>query len=393
MKEYNRSEFLGLSLAGLATFAGCAKTEDLEEVVESVKVEKNDQLIQLSHKYEDFNGVVLVVENGKEIYKKAFGLANREWGIPHTTDTKFRVASITKQFTALLTMQLVEEGKIELNEQITTYIPEFRKDTDSKITVHHLLSISSGLPRIEELGQRDEFIEEFCSQDLLQEPGLGYMYGNANYILLGIIIENVTGKSFEEVLQEKILTPLNMKDSGIFRYEKVLKKMATGYTEFSTGYKKDPTPPGWVSLFSAGAAPGGMYSTLDDLFIWDQALYTDQLISQKYKDIYLKPHAPAEWQYVPFEGMSYAYGWFTSEIPIENKNGEKNVRVFYHGGLWGGFRSAITRLVDDHHLILLLSNNNRANGLEYYRKMSQMSKAIIHILYDQPYALLQKQQK
>src|SRR5690242_2736822 len=122
----------------------CQQTLPAQDTTD--KVTKIQEVLTLAHKYRQFNGTALVAENGKVIYKGAFGMANMEWGIPNTPDTKFRLGSITKQFTATLIMQLVEQGKIKLDGKLIDYLPEYRKDTGAKVTIHNLLSHTSGIP-------------------------------------------------------------------------------------------------------------------------------------------------------------------------------------------------------------------------------------------------------
>ncbi|MGZ8843446.1 MAG: serine hydrolase domain-containing protein, partial [Pyrinomonadaceae bacterium] len=206
------------------------------------KAAKIDQLISLHHKYGQFNGSVMVVDNGKVIYKKAVGLANMEWNIPNAPDTKFRLGSITKQFTATLILQLVEQGKIKLDGKLIDYLPDYRKDTGAKVTVHNLLSHTSGIPSYTSLPgffanvsrnpfTVDEFIKKYTSGDLEFEPGTKFVYDNSGYFLLGAIIEKVTGKPYEQVLKENIFDPVGMKNSGYDQWKTIIGKRATGYTQ------------------------------------------------------------------------------------------------------------------------------------------------------------------
>lgn len=186
---------------------------------------KIQELLSLAHKYRQFNGSALVAENGKVVYKGAYGQANMEWNIPNTPDTKFRLGSITKQFTATAIMQLVEQGKIKLDAKLSDYLPEYRKDTGSKVTIHHLLTHTSGIPSytgqpgfFEDVSRNpykvDEFVKKYASGDLQFEPGSKFSYNNSGYFLLGAIIERVTGKPYEQVLKENIFDPLGMKNTG-----------------------------------------------------------------------------------------------------------------------------------------------------------------------------------
>src|SRR6266536_2917387 len=215
---------LALVLLAVLAFQVSVRAQD--------KVTKIDQLVSLYNKYGQFNGSVLVADNGKVIYKKGFGLANMEWNIPNQTDTKFRLGSITKQFTATLILQLVEQGKIKLDGKLTDYLPEYRKDTGDKVTVRNLLSHTSGIPSYTSLPgfiqnqTRDPytvsaFVKKYTSGDLEFEPGSKFSYDNSGYFLLGAIIERVTGKPYEEALKQRIFDPLGMKDSGYDRSSRV----------------------------------------------------------------------------------------------------------------------------------------------------------------------------
>ena len=189
------------------------------------KAEKIDELMNKYEEYKQFNGSLLVAENGEVVLKKGYGLANMEWNIPNGTDTKHRVGSITKQFTSMLIMQLVEEGKVELDKPITTYLKDYPKETGDQVSIHHLLSHTSGVPNMTSFPgffedmSRDpysvkELTEIFADSSLVFKPGEKFAYSNSGYILLGAIIEEVTGKSYEEVLHERILDPINMNDTG-----------------------------------------------------------------------------------------------------------------------------------------------------------------------------------
>src|SRR5687768_14695514 len=203
---------------------------------------KIQEVLALAHKYRQFNGAVLVAENGKVVYRGAFGMANIEWGIPNTPDTKFRLGSITKQFTAMLTLQLVEQGKIKLDGKVSDYLPDYRKDIGEKVTVHHLLTHTSGIPSY--TGQPgffanvsrnpykvSDFVKQYRSGNLEFEPGTKYAYTNYGYFLLGAIIERVTGKSYEQALKEMIFDKVGMKDTGYDLHDPLLQKRASGYAK------------------------------------------------------------------------------------------------------------------------------------------------------------------
>jgi CubicO group peptidase (beta-lactamase class C family) len=258
--------FAGLALAWLMVLVAPSS------IVAQDKAAKIDELLLSYHANGQFNGSALVAESGRVIFKKGYGLANMEWGIPNTPDTKHRLGSITKQFTAMLVLQLVEKGKLKLDGKITDYLPDYRKDTGERVTIHHLLTHTSGIPSYTGLPKffdevsRDpypvaEFVKKYCSGNLEFEPGSKFAYNNSGYFLLGAIIEKVTGKPYEAVLKEQILDPLGMKDTGYDRHGTVLPKRAAGYSKTLLGYENAP----YLDM-SLPYAAGSLYSTIEDLY-------------------------------------------------------------------------------------------------------------------------------
>jgi len=341
------------------------------------KASKIDELIQIYYDYGQFNGTALVAEGGKVIFNKGYGLADMEWNIPNKPDTKFRIGSITKQFTAMLILQLVEKGKIDLQGKLSDYLPYYRKDTGDRVTIHHLLTHTSGIPSytglpnfFEEISRDpypvDEFIKTYCSGDLEFEPSSKFVYSNSGYFLLGAIVEKVSGERYEDALKAKILDPLGMKNTGYDHYEALIPHRASGYEKRAGGYENAP----YLDM-SLPYAAGGLYSTVEDLYIWDQALYKDKLLSEEYKELMFKP-------YVSAEGSHYAYGWIVGEKSFP-KSKEKAQWVAHGGGI-NGFNTLIQRLVEDRHLIVLFNNTGGA-------PLGVISDGIINILYDKPYGL------
>src|SRR5882724_12740575 len=341
-------------------------------VFAQAKARRIDELVSLYHKYDQFNGAALVAENGKVIYKKGVGPANMEWNIPNEPDTKFRLGSITKQFTATLILQLAEQGKLKLDGKVSDYLEGYRKDTGAKISIHNLLSHTSGLPNytavpgfIEGVSRNpytvDEFVRKYASGDLEFEPGTRFNYSNSGYFLLGAIIEKVTGKSYEQVLKENILDPVGMKNTGYDHFDAILSKRATGYAKTARGYKTaaylDMTIP---------YAAGSLYSTVEDLFLWDQALNEDRILSAKSKELMFTPNLE-----------NYGYGFVIRKASLgPNK---LVVPVIQHNGGINGFNTMIVRFVRDKKLIVLLDN------AEQGRYLDRLSAGITNILYDQPY--------
>src|SRR5437867_2981639 len=367
MKIASRSYLnsLALVLFGILFFQATALAQD--------KASKIDQLISLYNKYGQFNGSALVADNGRVIYKKGFGLANMEWNIPNAPDTKFRLGSITKQFTATLILQLVEQGKIRLDGKITDYLQDYRQDTGAKVTIHNLLSHTSGIPSYTSLPgffqnvslnpfAVDDFIKEYASGDLEFESGTKFVYSNSGYFLLGAIIEKVTGKPYEQVLRENIFDPLGMKNTGYDHFGTIIGKRATGYTKTPSGYETAP----YLDM-SIPYAAGSLYSTVEDLYLWDQALYGEKILSAKSKELMFTPNL-----------NNYGYGFVMTKAMLAPPN-KLAVPVIQHNGGINGFNTVIVRMVAEKRLIVLLDNTERGQYLD------KLTLGLMSILYDQPY--------
>ena len=336
------------------------------------KAAKIDQLISLYQKYGQFNGSALVADNGKVVYKKGVGLANMEWNIPNAPDTKFRLGSITKQFTSTLILQLVEQGKIKLDGKLTDYLPDYRKDTGDKVTIHNLLSHTSGIPSYTSLPgffqnvSRNpftvgDFIKKYASGDLEFEPGTKFVYDNSGYFLLGAIIEKVTGKPYEQVLKENIFDPVGMKNSGYDRWGTILNKRATGYSRTPRGYQTAP----YLDM-SIPYAAGSLYSTVEDLYLWDQALYGEKILSAKSKELMFKPNL-----------NNYGYGFVMIKATFAPPS-KLEVPVIQHNGGINGFSTTIVRMTNEKRLIVLLDN------AEDGQHLGEITLGIMSVLYDQP---------
>lgn len=351
-------------------------TNGLTETNNSNITNKINDLISRYTDYGKFNGSILVADKGKVIYKKGFGMANMEWDIPNQSDTKFRIASITKQFTALLIMQLVADNKLDLQATISTYLPGYPKKNADIITIHHLLTHTSGTPMFDDFVKYydiernrykpEELVKIFANGALKFNPGEKYTYSNEGYVILGVIIEKITGKSYAKVLQDKIFTPLKMLNSGYDVNQIILKNRAMGYTK---GYVRNQYfNVNYVDM-SIPYAAGSLYSTVEDLFIWEQALYTEKLVAKKYRDLMFD-------KYIPAPRRHYGYGWFNGPMQIGNSDEKAEINV--HSGGINGFRTIITRIPATQSSIILLSN---LEGVPIY----EMTNSILGILNNKPY--------
>ncbi len=339
-----------------------------------------------------FNGSALVAEQTQIVMKKGYGMANFEWNIPNAPDTKFRLGSISKQFTSALILQLVEQGKVDLRAPITQYLPDYPAKTGDKVTVHQLLNHTSGIIGYTELPSfgakaREpytpaKFVETFSKLDLLFAPGTKFSYSNSGYFLLGYIAEKVTGKSYETLLRERIFNVAGMADSGYDNTRPLLLKRAAGYDATFDGYVNT----GYLDMSQPYAA-GSLYSTVEDLYKWDQALYGDKILSAASKEKTFTP------------GISdYGYGW-----TIHKKDG---VTTIEHGGGINGFNTLITRNPETKRLIVLLNNAGGAplsamaegirailNGKEATMPKTPASKALVKTYETSGYAAMLQQAK
>jgi CubicO group peptidase (beta-lactamase class C family) len=201
--------------------------------------QKLDEYIRGAEEVWKFSGTVLVAKDGKPVLDRGYGMANYELGVPNTPEMKFLIGSITKQFTATAIMQLAEKGLLDVNDPISKYLPEYPKETGDSITVHHLLTHTSGVPsytdNAELMGRRatkmstEEILNSFKDKPLDFPPGGQFKYSNSGYYLLGLIVENVSGKSYEEYLQENIFDPLGMAHTGYGHHRPILPNRAAGY--------------------------------------------------------------------------------------------------------------------------------------------------------------------
>ena len=375
MKKYYL--FLHICLLVFVLFIVTSCTGQSNSIVENnnaisinkAKADKIDKIIGLYTDYGGFNGSVLVSHEGEIIYKKGFGFANMEWDIPNQVNTKFQIASVTKQFTAMLIMQLVADNKLDLHKPISNYLPDYPKKSGDIITIHHLLTHSSGIPNVnngEKVFRPKEMVNQFAGEQLQFTPGERFEYSNSGYVLLGYIIEKMIGKKYDEILQDKIFKPLNMNSTGFYRHRPLIKNMSSGYNKafedyFNIDYSDES------SAYSAGA----IYSTVEDLFLWDQALYSETLLPKKYLDLIFTKHIAD-----PDYGGYYGYGWELINRDIGNTN--NSIETISHGGSINGYRSSFKRIPSSKSSIILLNNTNHAF-------LNAITKAVIGILYDKTY--------
>jgi CubicO group peptidase (beta-lactamase class C family) len=323
-----------------------------------------DELINAYMKMDKFTGSILIAKDGKILVSKGYGMANRELDVINTPQTKFRLGSVTKQFTALAIMQLQERGLLNVNDPIKKYIPDY--PSGDKITIHHLLTHTSGIPNLTDFPDFTETmmipspvektIERFKNKPLEFEPGEKFSYSNSGYVLLGYLIEKISGKSYESFLNENIFQPLNMTNTGYDHNSTILKNRASGYS-----LDKDELINAPYIDMSLPIGGGALYSTVEDLYLWDRALYTEKLVSK----------ASLEKMFTPFK-EDYGYGWTITEL-------FKRKRISHSGGI-NGFSCNISRYVNDDACIIVLSNFE-------YAPVGQIGKDLAAIVFGEKYEL------
>jgi CubicO group peptidase (beta-lactamase class C family) len=336
------------------------------------KAKKIDDILSRYHQYELFNGSVLIAQNGKEVFKKSFGKANFSWNINNTPITKFRIGSLTKQFTALLILQLKQEGKLKLDDKIINHLPWYFKNTGNKLTIHHLLSMTSGLPNYtdgttpimeqEELNPR-EFTLKYFKDSLLFEPGKNISYCNTGYYILGMIIEAVSKKSYETVLQERIFDVLSMKNSGVEYPGQVIPNLANGHYFYMGEYIVAQSVNPKVYAFSTGT----IYSTVEDLFLWDKSFYSDKLLNAENKNLMCTKYLP-----------NYGYGVAVNKMK-NYLSTNKDITLISHDGGLTGYSSYMARIPEDSIFVVLLDNTRAGmRGGD----LVGISNNILPVLYD-----------
>ncbi len=304
------------------------------------KAAKTDSLLQVYADKEMFTGSVLISKGGKVLLSKGYGMANYSYNVPNSSTTKFKLASVSKQFTAMAIMIQQERGKLNVEDKLTKYIPDYPKG--DSITIHHLLTHTSGIPDFTSLPVFDsimtrsltleEEITYFKTKPLDFSPGSKHQYSNSGYLLLSYIIEKTSGQKYGEFMQDNIFKPLGMKNSGLYNNREILKNVAMGYGD-RNGVLLNAE---YIDM-SIPSGAGALYSTVEDLYLWDRAWYSEKLVKK----------ASLEKLVTPFKDR-YAYGWM-----VDNYAGHK--WIFHTGGIQG-FTTVLSRFPDDEMCIVVLKN-------------------------------------
>jgi CubicO group peptidase (beta-lactamase class C family) len=301
-----------------------------------------------------FMGSVLVARDGKVLFSKGYGFANLEWDTPNTPDTKYRLGSLTKQFTAACVLLLEERGKLKTDDLVKKYVPDAPAAWD-KITIYNLLTHTSGIPNTNALPDRtlpltpQQNVARFRDNPLDFPTGDRFAYSNSNYIVLGYLVERIGGLNYAAFLQENVLTPLGMKDTGYDSPEPILRHRALGYS---------PGPGGMVNALYVDMtrpfAAGALYSTTEDLLRWEQGLFGGKLLSA---DSLRKMTTPFK--------NDYACG-----LMVRTVDGHKNIS---HAGSIYGFNSFLSYYPGEKLAVVALSNLNSPAGQAISQELASIA--------------------
>ena len=292
---------------------------------------------------------ILVQKDGRTIIRKGYGLADLELGVPVTPDMVFRLGSITKQFTAISILLLAQDGKLALQDEIHKFLPDYPTQ-GKRITVEHLLTHTSGiqsytdLPEWLPLWRKDftvkELVDLFKDKPMLFEPGTSWSYNNSGYVLLGAIIEKVSGRTYEQFVSERIFKPLGMASSCYGSTERIIPRRVPGYEEGPGGFVNAS----YLSMTQPYAA-GSLLSTVDDLSRWSEAVFAGKLVDKGWLGKAFTPY-----KLTNGESTGYGYGWFIADFA-----GHRSIE---HGGGINGFTTHEMTFPEDRIFIAILTNSS-----------------------------------
>lgn len=310
--------------------------------------EKLNSYVEAYVDHQNFQGSVLIAKDEEILLNKGYGYSNKDQAIKNKSQTKFAIGSITKQFVATGIVQLEEKGSLNFEDKLSKYMDGF-KDGD-KITLHNLLTHSSGLVNVTNLADfyslegkgPQEAVELAKGVDLSFKPGEAFEYNNTNYILLGMILEQVSGLSLEEYFHKNFFEPVGMKDTGIAYGKRPGFNIASPYQGYIETYEVDDRP-----LLANAYGAGNVYSTVEDMYRWNQALEGDKILSKSGKEKLFKGHTDMG------KGVKYAYGWMVS-----SNEGKES---YQHDGSTLGFSALSTKLVTDDLTVIILGNRRLLN--------------------------------
>lgn len=322
-----------------------------------------DALFDRLEKHLLFRGAALVGDGEEPLYLTVRGLANEEWGIPNTPATRYRIASLSKQFAAVITLQLVTEGHLSLDDPLAVHLSELPESWSGDVLVRHLLNQTTGIPDYTLLPDyldtiskqrfsREEFLQLICADSLFATlhfaPGRNWEYSNTNYFLLGVIAETVANVPYEDLLEQRIFSPLGMRDSGVYDSRRPVARLASGY---ELTYLDDVVRPPHAEFSPKSVPSGGIYSTVYDLLKWSVALRRGDLLAPSMQAVFATPP--------DLFGDSEGYVCGQWRGFLEGRDGRR-IEVFCHGGSIMGMSTWLLRVPAEDICVVLLHNGGSA---------------------------------
>lgn len=365
--DINKKNVIGLTALDVAKLSGRAQIESL--LVNNGAVQATlpnaailtDRLFNALRSKEP-GAAVLIARDGKILYKKAFGYADLKNNVLVTPQTVFRLSSISKQFAACAILKLQEEGRLQVTDKLSKYIPDFPRADE--ITLHHLLTHTSGIPdytdkllkkgmlravfKIHFPTTKEKLLNYFKDEPFDFNPGESYKYNNSGYFLLYCIVEKVSGKNYGQYLKEVFFGPLQMTNTGMYDFKERLHNEPKSYMSEDGNYRKLPDIA--MSWFRGA---GDLYSTLDDLYIWNEALFNGKVLSDQSMKAAFTPAVLNDGKRP--RNASYGYGW---EV-----NAFRNQKVVEHDGNLPGWLSSMSRFVEANLTVIILTNVSPPVGL------------------------------
>jgi D-alanyl-D-alanine carboxypeptidase len=318
----------------------------------------------------NFRGTILVEMDGEILHDASYGLANFTFEVPNHKDTKYKIASITKTFTTVLVLMLAEEGKLALDASVATYLPDYHGEGADRVSLHHLLTHTSGRRNMESFGVEmftkpwlgvygkphtvEQIVSGYCSGPLVHDPGTIFEYDNGEFILLGQVIEAVTGKTYLELLNERILVPLDMVHSGMLNHAEVVPGLADTYSWNRDAQRLDRDKPMFIENWGAA---GAMYSTVGDLSRFTKALFDFRLITLESLDLMLTPFLD-----------EYGYGLWIRERTF----GDESFRYAVRYGRIRGANAVLVRHLDVDLTIIILANTTRTDMAYFASRINEV---------------------
>lgn len=365
---------------GMLLCAGCSQAQSGTDIASSASAKTPAASTTAStaamrhadiHRYlqaltdrDEFRGAVLVAQDKRIVHRAAYGMADQEAGIANTPDTTFLIGSLTKSFTAATVMQLVEDGKLDLQAPISRYLPGLDRRLGDRLNLHLLLRQRSGLPtHLERIAPQGD--ERASSADILAlinradlrfQPDARHQYSNLNYHLAALVIEAATGQPFAEVLNERTFTPLGMARSGLQGGGERPRHRAKGYSHGLMGWKNDE------NNMSYTLGSGDIHASVDDLLRWSRALDDPAYLSHASRD-------------AMFDGGSEADGWYGYGFRIQpylRPDGSRG-RLVRHGGSMDGFLSNLHRYLDDDLTVIVLGNQRPLEVRDITRRIKELT--------------------